>query len=365
MKKLSELCRLPAEIGFILMLVVISAGLCAPAGAEEAAAPIYPAALEEGDTIAIVAPAGPMSVEEVQRGARHLESLGFRVRLPENIDRQHRFFAGTDEVRGAELMAAFEDGEVDALFAARGGYGAMRILDSLDYEVIKANPKILIGYSDITALHTAIHQRTGLVTFHGPNIQGGTGATNGLTPFSRHYLWRALRQDEQGSAGYALLTALPGNGGQEPAIPPLDSLSSGVARGRLVGGNLSVVHALMGTPYELETSGKVLFLEDIGEAPYRVDRMLQTLKLAGKLGNLKGVLLGSFTRRAEEDTSGETTSIDQVVKEYFGELGIPVVTRFPAGHQSNNATLPIGGLVEINGDEPGVRLLENPVNPAK
>jgi muramoyltetrapeptide carboxypeptidase len=353
------------SIASLLALLVLSwlpgtSGIAEEKGSSNAA--LYPAALKPGDAIAIVAPAGPMSAEEVERGAKKLESLGFKVRLPQDLDRQHRFFAGDDKLRAAELMAAFADDKVDAIFAARGGYGAMRILEALDYEVIRAHPKILIGYSDITALHNAIYQKTGLVTFHGPNVQGGFGTSKGMTPFTEKYFWRALGHDRQESPGYAFLTGDASNS-RSASIPPMESLTKGVARGRLVGGNLSLVHAVIGTPYEVETDGKVLFLEDIGEAPYRVDRMLQTLKLAGKLDNLKGVVLGAFSRRDEEDTSGETTSIDEVLREYFAELGIPVVNRFPAGHQPENATLPIGGLVEVNGDEPGVRIIENPVRP--
>jgi muramoyltetrapeptide carboxypeptidase len=356
---------MPVLPRLVLALVIALLGGGLPSSAalaeeEGVPVPIYPAALKQGDTIAIVAPAGPMSPEEVKRGAAVLGSLGFNVRLPGDLDRQHRFFAGDDKLRAEELMAAFADDEVDALFAARGGYGTMRLLDRLDYDVIRTHPKIVVGYSDITALHNALYQRAGLVTFHGPNVQGGLGSSKGMTPFTESYFWRALGHDRQGTPGYEFL-GTPSSRARSEFPPPLESLAKGVAHGRLVGGNLSIVHALMGTPYELETAGNVLFLEDISEAPYRVDRMLQTLKLAGKLDQLRGVVLGAFTRRSDEVTSGETTSIDQVLRDYFADLGIPVVSRFPAGHQPQNATLPIGGLVEVDGNTPGVRVLENPV----
>ena len=330
--------------------------------AEEAPSPdiLFPKALAPGDTIMFVAPAGPFEQRAIDRAQKRLEELGFRVVQPKNLNRKTGYLAGTDQQRADELMAAFTDKEVDAVFTVRGGYGTMRILDLLDYDLIRENPKIITGYSDITALHTAIHQRTGLVTFHSPNPEGGLGSNSGLAPLADKWFWRAIGPHpfnrEPGGAGYTIQVTPDDKGVPEPT-----TLVAGGGVGRLVGGNLSLVHALMGTPYELETDGKILFLEDIGEAPYRIDRMLQTLKLGGKLDNVAGVVLGAFTRRKEEDTSSEETTINDVLDDYFAEASYAVLRDFPVGHQPHNITLPIGVRVRLDATGKTLTLIENPV----
>ncbi|MGI9455928.1 MAG: S66 peptidase family protein [Aeoliella sp.] len=320
---------------------------------------LFPAALQPDDIIMFVAPAGPLNEKRVRLATRRLEEMGFVVRLPENLFRKNDYLAGTDQERADELMDAFADTEVDAVFPGTGGYGATRILDKLDYDLIRKNPKVLVGYSDITALHVAIHQETGLVTFHSPTPQFGLGSEENLAPFSARVFWRAILSREypaHGREGYLIRAE-----SNEPEVAQSTTLVPGIAQGRLIGGNLSVVHAMMGTPYEIVTDGKILFLEDVGEAPYRVDRMLQTMQLAGKLDPLAGVVLGSFTRRKGEDTSSEEITIDQVLRSFFAQAKYPVLADFPAGHQRQNATLPMGALVELNADSGALRLMENPV----
>jgi muramoyltetrapeptide carboxypeptidase len=232
---------------------------------------------------------------------------------------------------------------------------------------------VLIGFSDITALHVAINQRTGLVTFHSPVPEYGLGSEEYLSPLAAKQFWRALLATEYETPaaevrreGYTIETkARDGDDGADAAIfkdvPPAATITKGKARGRLIGGNLSVVHALMGTPYEIETDGKILFLEDVGEAPYRVDRMLSTMRLAGKLDKVKGVILGAFTARKGEADWDEDASTNDVLRDYFGGLGVPVLANFPVGHVRYNTTLPIGALVELNADRQTLRVLENPV----
>ena len=330
--------------------------------------PIFPKALAPGDTIEIVAPAKYLDKERVTLATKRLEEMGFKVRLPKNLFRKQGFLGGSDEERATELMAAFADPEVAAIMPGTGGYGTTRILDKLDYDAIRKNPKILVGFSDITGLHIAINQQTGLVTFHSPLPEWGLGVDKNLSPFAAKWFWRAiLAKDYQGSkVGYTIFTHPSVPPGPDDAslfedVPPPVTMRGGKAHGRLIGGNLSVLHAMMGTPYEIQTDGKLLFLEDVGEAPYRVDRMLSTLRLAGKFDHVRGVILGQFSARKEEAKWDDDESIDDVLTDYFGKLNVPVLNRFPVGHVRYNATLPVGAIAELDADAQTLRLLENPV----
>ena len=329
-----------------------------------------------------VAPAKYLDKDRISLVKKRLEDMGFKVRTPQTLFRKKGFLAGADDERAAEIMAAFTDREVDAIFPGTGGYGATRIVDKLDYDVIRRNPKVFIGFSDITALHIAINQRTGLVTFHSPNPEFGLGGDTNLSPFAAKWFWRALLAKSYpnlpsldgrgrgrvkgGTIGYTIETKPRDTGKPDEAsifedVPRAVTLRDGTARGRLIGGNLSVLHALMGTPYEIETDSKILFIEDIGEAPYRVDRMLSTMRLAGKFDRIAGVILGAFTARDEEAAWDEDTSIDDVLRDYFADLGVPVLAHFPVGHVRYNATLPIGAEVELDATAQTLRVIENPV----
>ena len=321
---------------------------------------LYPKALQSGDTIAIVAPAGPLRREPVMKAKERLEERGFKVVLPENLFRRDDYLAGTDQQRADELMWAFTNPEIDAIFPGTGGYGVTRMLDLLDFEKIKANPKMLIGFSDITGLHIAIHQQTGLVTFHSPNPMYGLGS-QGLAPIAGRTFWRALLASEYQANGGPLLGYELRVEPTDLGVPATETFVPGVAEGRTIGGNLSLVHALMGTKYQTQTEGKVLFLEDVGEAPYRVDRMLQTMKTAGLLDKPAGVVLCGFTRREDEDTTGEEKTIQDVLHSFFDEAPYPVLANFPLGHQRNNCTLPVGVKVKLDATTGSITLLENPV----
>jgi muramoyltetrapeptide carboxypeptidase len=339
----------------------------------ESPSQIFAKALAPGDTIMFVAPAKYLNKDRVSLAKKRLEEMGFQVRLPEGLFRKQGFLGGSDEERAAEIMAAFTDPEVDAIFPGTGGYGTTRIVDKLDYEVIRRNPKVFIGFSDITALHIAINQRTGLVTFHTPNPEFGLGTEKNLSPLAAKYFWRALLAKEYDIAiggrlrkGYTIETRpRDGDKGDDAAlfedVPQAVTLAKGKARGRLIGGNLSVIHALMGTPYEIVTDGKILFIEDVGEAPYRVDRMLSTLRLAGKFDKVRGVILGAFTARKEEAKWDDDASIDDVLRDYFAGLNVPVLAHFPVGHVPYNTTLPVGAQVEFDTEHQTLQVLENPV----
>lgn len=314
--------------------------------------PTKPVGLKPGDTIMLVAPAGDLDRERVKRAQNRLEDLGYRVIVPESLFRRRGYLAGTDQDRADELMAAFRNPEVKAIFPGRGGFGTTRMLELLDYEVIQANPKILIGFSDITGLHLALAKKCNLITFHTPVAQHGLGSPDGLSEFSANLFWRCLQADKNGCPEGFCYAA--------PDGAPLQSVHGGTARGRLIGGNLSLVSATMGTPYEIETNGRVLFFEEVNEAPYRIDRMFSQLKLAGKLEKPAAVVLGQFTK-ADPGKDDASLTIDEIFADYFADAPYPVVKNFPAGHTTNNATLPMGAMYEVDGDTPSVRLLENPV----
>ncbi|MEN0110550.1 MAG: LD-carboxypeptidase [Planctomycetota bacterium] len=314
---------------------------------------VKPAGLRPGDTIMIVAPAGELVKKRIDTAKKRLEGMGFEVLIPKDLYAVRGYLAGPDERRAAELMAAFADPEVDAIFPGTGGYGTMRILDLLDYDVIRENPKVLVGFSDITGLHIALGVKCDLITFHSPNPQWGLGSWDNLPAFSARYFWRNLlaEQNAEGEAGFDY---------EPPSWAPLGTFAPGVGEGPLCGGNLSLVASLTGTEYQLDTEGRVLFLEDVNEAPYRIDRMLRQMKLTGQLDRCAGVILGQF-RKCEHDGSGTSLSLTEVFLDYFADAPYPVVCNFPAGHVKLNATLPFGAVARIDAERREVRLLENPV----
>jgi muramoyltetrapeptide carboxypeptidase len=322
--------------------------------AEDGPAWRKPPALRPGDTIAFVAPAGPVRSDAPLRDyAARLEKAGYRVVIPERISRRSGFLAGSDDERVNELNAALRDPKVRAVFPVRGGYGLTRILDRIDYAALRKDPKIVTGYSDLTALHLAIAREARVVTFHSPMPLSDLAKTDGRFAFAAASFRRALFADEyrRGVVGYAIE---PPTGGLKPA-----RLVGGKARGRLMGGNLSLICATLGTPYAIRPEGAVLLLEDVNEEAYRVDRYLAQLRLAGVLGKVSGVVVGDFSVKDE----AERKEIGRVLRENLGALKVPVIMNFPVGHTANNATLPHGGLVEIDADAATLRVAEDPVVP--
>ncbi len=316
--------------------------------------PLYPKALQKGDTIALVAPASPVKRRRIELATERLEAMGFHIKLYGDLYRKHGYLAGDDATRAEELMAAFADPEVAAIFPARGGTGVTRLLDLLDYNVIRRHPKIVAGFSDITALHLALQSQTGLVTFHSPHPMDGIGVPDGLSDLSSRTYWRALLADKySGSYGYEIPLT-------EKERESIVTMFPGKATGRIVGGNLALVVALMGTPYEIDTNDNILLLEDINEQPYRIDRCLSQLKLAGKLDTLAGVLLGHFTN-CEAPPDDKSLTLDEVFQGYFSELDIPVLQNYPTGHCRDNATLPLNVDIEMDADARSVKVLDNPV----
>lgn len=316
---------------------------------------LKPKALQRGDTIGIVVPAGPVKRERIELAIDRLHQLGFRTKTYADIWRSRAYLAGDDATRAQEFMDAFADSETTAVWCARGGYGVARILPRIDFNIVRKNPKVFIGFSDITALHLTIQNRTGLISFHGPNLQDGFGAPEDMTATTQAALWCALLAEKQADAQRGYSFDLNG-----PYAADLKASSRGIATGRLTGGNLSVLCGLMGTPYEIETAGRILLLEDVDEPPYRVDRFLSQLSLAGKLQTAAGILLGRFSFD-DNPPPNAPSLLEALFQEYLVPLGIPVLAGFPAGHIKENWTLPMNALVELNADAGSVSVLENPV----
>jgi len=334
----------------------------------------WPRPLAPGDTIAFVAPAAELDPERMALARARLEARGYRVVQRDDLFAREGYLAGSDERRAEELMAAFRDPEIDAIFPGTGGYGTMRILDRLDYAYIREHPKPVIGFSDITALHAALNRRAGLITFHSPAPMWGLGSPEGLDPAAERWFFHALERgaqdpwviDAAGLEAEPAGPAAPPAARSEDAGPPPAPLSAwgrGRARGRLVGGNLSMISALEGTPYAIDTRDAILLVEDVREAPYRVDRMLRQLRLAGKLAQLRGAVLGQFThasaREGERGGDDPRYTIEGVLRQYFAEAGIPVLVSFPIGHVRRNLTLPLGAEVEIDADRVALTVLED------
>jgi muramoyltetrapeptide carboxypeptidase len=275
--------------------------------------------------------------------------MGYRVIIPRGLYRRDRYLAGTDDERAAELNAAIHDPQVRAIFPCRGGYGLMRILERVDYKAIRADPKIITGYSDLTALHMAIARHSRVITFHSPMPQSSLYRDDGDYAYASSSFWRMVRGEGFENAGEkGRVVELP------KSRPSPERLVGGRASGRLMGGNLTLICSTLGTPFAVEDAGNILLIEDTGEAPYRVDRMFAQLRLAGVLDRVAGLLIGTF-----DETDAK--AVDAVVREHCSRLKVPVILNFPVGHTPFNATLPHGGLVELDADKVQVSLLENPV----
>ena len=284
-----------------------------------------PRALPKSAHIAILASSGPSERARIEEGARAIERLGHRVTIAANIDRRHRgYLAGTDDERVEELNRAFRSPEYDAFFFARGGYGAMRILDRIDYAAFAANPRPVVGFSDITAIHQALATQVGVASFHGPMVN--LDFHGGLSPDVEQWFWDML-------SGAAPLTREFGAG---------DVVVEGEAEGPLFGGCLALTQALIGTPYDYWVDGGIWFWEDVDEPVYRLDRMLTHLRLSGRMQAVRGVLIGTLK------DCGDDADLLAFLREFFEPLQIPVVRNLPIGHHGNNLLMPVGRTVRLN-----------------
>ncbi len=309
----------------------------------EARAGKLPGALRPGDAIGVIGPSGSSKDPALaDKGAAAIESLGFRVVIGDSCRRRYGYLAAPDELRAADLNAFFADDAIDGIVCMKGGYGAPRILDMLDYADIARHPKVFAGYSDITALHLALRRYAGFPTFHAPMAVSMAGGF-----------------DEFSAASWMAALTTPGPLGK--LLPPSGSepraLSGGTARGPLVGGNLSLVAALTGTPYALVPDGAILFLEDVDEEPYRVDRMLTQLRLAGVFERCSGVVLGHWTHCEPKDPD-RSLSLERVFADVILPSGKPVLAGFAAGHSIPTLSFPLGVEAVLDADAGTLEIVE-------
>ena len=311
---------------------------------------IKPKRLREGDTVGLVLPASnEMQADEIAFAREQLEALEFKVVVGRHAYDRHGYFAGTDRDRADDINRMFADPDIDGIFCYTGGWGSPRILAYLDYDVIARNPKALIGFSDVTALLNAIYQRTGLITFHGPV------ATSTFTKYSVDN-FKAVVMDDEAPGVLEAPEKRPNE--LVDRVNRIVRLAPGRASGRLVGGNLTLVAALMGTPYEIDTTGAILFLEDVREEVYRIDRMLTQLALGGKFERAAGVVFGRCTECMARPSG---FSLEDILRDRFAGMKVPVISGLSFGHIENKLTLPVGVMATVDGtagtlslDEPAV-----------
>jgi muramoyltetrapeptide carboxypeptidase len=310
---------------------------------------VKPARLQAGQTVGLISPASYISDEKLEKAVTNLESIGLKVQLGQHIRKRYGSFAGTDQERLADLHAMFIDPAVDAIWCARGGYGLGRLLPLIDYRLIRKNPKVLVGYSDVTALHLAIHRYTGLVTFHGPV------GSSVFTDYARQQLAGVLFEPST----MHTITLAEENimRGAETTAYRYRVLRAGIAQGPLTGGNLSLLAAAAGTPYAPNIKGHILFVEDIGESPYRIDRMLTTLRQAWPLEEAAAIVLGTF-HDCEAKPDSHSLSLQETIDDRLGDLPIPVVYGFSFGHIDSMCTLPMGIEARLDTGRGQLQLLE-------
>ena len=309
---------------------------------------IKPFRLKKGDTIGIVAPAWSFDPQNFKRGEEKLRKLGFKVKYDRAIFRKYWSMAGNDRLRAEQINCMFADKQVKAIFCAKAGYGSIRTIPYLNKKVIRSNPKIFVGYSDITILLAYLQKIARMVVFHGPVLSGEI--YEGMSSLTLGFLLRAITR-----------VCAPGI----ITFPKLRALRPGEATGKLVGGNMSLLVDASGTPYEIDTKDKIIFLEDVAEDLAVIDSYLMHLKLAGKFKRIKGIIFGKMIDCF--DYSGKHYSIRQVLKDILCDVNVPILYGFPSGHSRKggkreaNITLPLGVSVTIDANNPRIIINESGV----
>jgi len=305
---------------------------------------LLPRALRPGDAVGYITPATYVSDPDLLgRADRNLKNFGLKPKFGKSVGKHSGYLGGSIDERLDDLHGMFRDPEIRGIFAVRGGYGSGQLLDRIDYDLIRKNPKAFVGYSDITALHLAINKHAGLVTFHGP-----VGIST-FPDYTKDYFRKAVFQ----STPIGNVANRPGH--------PARIIRPGKATGRLIGGNLSLVCELMGTPYEIDTRDKILFLEDTSEEPFRIDRMLTQLRLAGKFKDAAGIVFGECAGCKPNECApafGASFTVSEVADQLFGNLNIPVISGLTIGHTEDQITLPQGIMATLDGDHGELRIDE-------
>ena len=309
---------------------------------------VKPKKLLAGSHIGIISPASsPDDLSKINDSVLYFEKLGYKPILGKNVGKVKGYLAGDDNERIADLHSMFENKEVKAIFTVRGGYGSARILDKLDFELIKKNPKIFVGYSDIHALQLAIFKNCGLVTFSGP--MAAVDFYGEVSRFTEENFWNIITSDKKIGKLH------------NPNDEKFFLLNKGKADGKILGGNLTIICSLIGLNYLPDFKNSILFLEDINEPPYKIDRMLNQLRMIGILKKVKGILLGRFVNCYESDSMKNTLTLNEVIEDYFKNLKIPVIYNIKHGHIKDNLTIPWGITTSINSDKGIIELKESAV----
>jgi muramoyltetrapeptide carboxypeptidase len=315
---------------------------------------IRPKALQKGDTVGLIAPSTAVTdPDRIVLFERTLDHFGLRMRVAKNASKRMGDYVTSMQDRLDDLHSMFRDPEVKAVIAIRGGYGSEHILDRIDYDLIRKNPKVFIGYSDITAMHLAINRHAGLVTFHGPIL------LSRFTDYTQEHFRKALFDTRPPG----VVTNPTESNALRPSHP-LRAIRPGKASGRLTGGNLTLVSTTMGTPYEIETKGKILFLEDVDEEPYRIDRMLTQLRLAGKFDGIAGLIFGECHDCRPHDYQPSTAipyALGEVLDNILGGLKVPVLSGLTIGHTDDQLTLPLGVMATLDADSGTLNITESGV----
>ncbi len=301
--------------------------------------------IKPGATIAVIAPAFPPDAQKLTKGIRYLKDLGYHIIEGESLSAKEKYFAGSDALRANEINRFFADAQVDALFCARGGWGTLRILDKLDYANIRKNPKALVGYSDITTLQLALWHKSGIPSVSGPMVAVEMGS--GIVPFTEQHFWAQIQNE---ASWYTF---------RFDCKDEVQIWNEGRAKGRLIGGCLSMLVHQLGTPYMPELSGQILFLEDVGEEPYKIDRYLAQLYQAGVFDKISGLILGQFIDCEDSNPARVHISVKDILRDYFERIKCPVVFNFPYGHGMRKFSMPVGVRAELV-TEKCTLMVENP-----
>lgn len=345
-----------ATAGLMAIAGTKASGLASAATAPQAGRPLLKAKrLKAGDTVGLVAPATAVFQDvEADIARESLEALGLKVRFGQHMRDRHGYLGGEDKARAEDINKFFADTNISAVLPIRGGWGSARVLPYLDFETIRRNPKVMMGFSDITALHNSIHAKTGLVTFHGPNGGGRWDA------WSVDYVKRVLFNAE------AVTLSNPKALSDRNALTQVENrtrtITPGKARGRIMGGNLTVLTAILGSPYVPDYTGAILFLEDVQENLYRIDRMLTSLKLAGILDKVKGVIFGTCSQCGPGNDNYAALTMEEILADHIKTLGVPAWQGAMIGHDQPQWTVPFGLEVEIDAAAATVTMTEAAVS---